>query len=271
MVAAGCSKEKAAAIKVAAETARTHAVDALRAVQDLVERSIAVAADPPEEKIRKAAAEFTDNAPLGADVFKAIVTKDEVGEATRMTVRAEMEKLRAHYVAFANMFSSLPAGSYLAADAVKKAEHHAIRMATEFISHAQSIPAPQFTAERTLLIERINQAAKMSGDARAELIRRYTIDALNLRAAELEAKDKAVVACLRAAAAFKATAELIRDYKKITAADMMTMTKELLSAASDISGQHANVQYLLDEFTSVKTAIENDPHWSAVLNTTLKP
>ena len=272
-VLAGCSKEKAVALKTAAEAARTQAITALTSARTLIEHSIELPNEAQEQLVKKAAADFAAPGDLTSEALNEVMTGNEVGERTRLVLASEFGQLERKYQGFAAMFRSLPEGSYLAADAVKQAEAHAIHLAADFMKFAQNVGRLPgvFTGERVLLVEAVNRAKKLPAPARDELLRTHAGAALQLRARERAAKTAAVVACLRAAEAFRTTAELIRGYGKLTAGDMLATVHELLSLANDISGQQADVAGLLDRYAAVETSIRADPYWKAALDVELKP
>jgi hypothetical protein len=270
---AGCSKEKALALKTAAEAARTQAIAALTGARELIGRSIAMPAETQEQRISKLAADFADATNLNSEALNLVMTEAEVGDGARRILDTEFGQLERKYAAFAAMFRSLPEGSYLSAEAVKKAEAHAIQLAAEFMKFAQNVGQLPgvFTGERTALIEAVNRAKKLAPPARDEMLRSHAAAALQLRQNERAAKAAAIVACLRAAEAFRTTAELIRGYGKLSAGDMLTSVREVLSLANDISGQQADVAGLLARYGEVETGIRADPYWRPLLNLELKP
>ena len=270
---AGCSKEKALALKTAAEAARTQAITALGSARDLIGRSIALPSETQEQRIKKAAADFADPRELNSAALDLVMTEAEVGDGARRVLTVEFSQLERKYLSFAAMFRSLPEGSYLSAEAVQKAEAHAIQLAAEFMKFAQNVGRLPgvFNGERTALIEAVNRAKKLTPPARDELLRSHAATALQLRQNERAAKAAAIVECLRAAEAFRTTAELIRGYSKLSAGDMLTSVREFLSLANDISGQQVDVSALLERYSAVETSIRADPHWKPILDLELKP
>lgn len=270
---AGCSKEKATALKAAAEAARMQAITALTSARDLMGRSIALPSETQEQLIKKAALDFAGPGELKIEALNEVMTGAEVGVPAQNILYGEFNRLERKYLSFAAMFRSLPEGSYLSAEAVKKAEAHAIQLAAEFMKFAQNVGKlpGAFNGERTALVEAVNRAKRLTPQARAELLPSYASAALQLRQKERAAKATAVAECLRAAEAFRTTAELIRGYSRLTAGDMLTSVHELLSLANDISGKQADVAGLLEYYNGVEASIRADPYWKAVLDVELKP
>ncbi len=91
-----------------------------------------------------------------------------------------------------------------------------------------------------------------------------------MRKDEATANDKAVRQCLKAAEAGRAATELIRNYKTLSLADMLSTVSNSLTFISDIS-KDRNVSNLLKKYAAFKTTIEADPYWSPILNQTVTP
>jgi hypothetical protein len=269
----GCSKEKATALKTVAEAARTRSTAALRATQTLLERSVAMPSEAREKRAAALAGQLATATTINAELLDQAMTAVEVDRSALKHIEGEFEPLFLKTRAFGAMFRSLPEGSYFSADAVKKAEAHAIQLSVEYMHFAKTLHAMDalFAGERTLLLESLQRAKTLPTEARGELLRKYAADALALREAELQAKQAAIGECLLAAEAFRATAELIRGYSKLSAGDMLTMTRELLATANDISGQQADVARLVERYGAVEKSIRDDAQWSAALSLILNP
>lgn len=271
LLASGCSKEKAIALKTAAEAARAQAVTAVEATESMLARSVAVPPEARERLVDRLVRDFGEAETIDSTLFDTAIKDTEISDRARGEIGSEFGKLQARYAAFAAMFRSLPDGSYLAADAVQRAESHAMNLSLEFMAFAQALGRlpDMFTGERALLIEMINEDKLKPANVRDDLLKVHIARALDLRAAERAARDQAIVQCLRAAQAFRFAADLIRNYRKMSAADVLTATRELLTAANDISGNQAHIGQLLTQYSEIEGQIRSDPYWREVLTFTL--
>ncbi len=271
LLAAGCSKEKAAALKSSTEQARTRAIAALDSTRELIRQTVALPAEGQEARTKKLAAELAEipGDTLTSEMVRNAMTEGEMTADAEQVINTGFNDLQSRYLLFASMFRSLPEGSYLAAEAVQLAEAHAIRMSVEFLNFARTLGKNpmQFTGRQTLLMEQIGRAkAQTDRKARDELLQRAAADAFQLRADELKARDDAITQCLRAAESFKTCADLIHRYDKITVSDILTIGKELLTTVNDISGQQPDIAKLLEHYGKVEQDIRTDPYWKAVLD-----
>lgn len=276
LLSLGCSKEKATALKGAAEQARSYAVSALGSTRDLIRQTVAMPSISRDQQVSELAGALAQlpAADLTPEVLRNAMTEGEIGAGANSAIDKEFAELQSKYLLFASMFRSLPQGNYLAGDAVSRAEAHAIRLSTEFMNFAQTVGRNPviFTGRQTLLLEQISRAKSLKDQAaRDELLQRCARDAFQLRADELKARETAVTQCLQAAEAFKTCAELIRNYEKTSLSDILTITKDLLSTANDISGQNPDLTKLLDHYQQTEQSIRSDPYWQSVLSRPLNP
>jgi hypothetical protein len=266
----GCTKEKAEAIKNAAEQFRSEAIAALTEIKGLFRQEVGMPVESQDKIISKMANDFGGADPIGATELDFVI--EEASAANPQLKRADQElfdKLEARYNAFAAMFKSLPEGSYLAAKSVKQAEKHAVNLTADFINLAVVIDKNPFqiTARRVFLLENI-QKDRLVTDAgvRANLLARDAEAAYQVQQEEAQAKQRAIIACLKAAETCRTVAELIRNYKKLSASDILIMARGVLSFAAEVSGGNVDVKALLGKYTSVENAIRADPYWNAILD-----
>lgn len=273
----GCSKEKATALKTAAEQANAYAVSALASTRSLMSQSAAQPGQSREEKVREAAKLLEEYQDEFTPKALATATADLVVNAgVPDQLDGFYEPLRHKSQLFSAMFRSLPEGNYFAAKAVKRAEAHAIQLAAEYMHFAQSLrtagAAIHFTGRRAAIVSDLNRARKLTdADARHALIERAAADFYALRDDEQKARDTAITQCLQAAEAFKACAELIRDFDKISVSDALHITRDLLATATDISGNRADLTQLLDRYQSTENTLRNDAYWKPLLELPLNP
>ncbi len=272
LILGGCTKEKAEAIKNAAEQFRISAIEALQEMRTLFRESLSMPVESDEKRIEAIAKDLENTTPIRANELAFILKDPVIGAAAQKQGEAEFDKIAAHYNEFAAMFRSLPQGSFFGKKAVGKAERHSINLTVELINFAKYLEKNpvQFTGRRVLLLENI-QKDKNVADAqtRAALLERDAKLALELQRDELQAKQKAIVACLKAAENCRAVAELIRNYDSLTTSEILSLSRDALVFAGEISGGNPDTKALLDKFDGIKTTITNDPYWSALLDKTV--
>ncbi len=266
----GCSKEKAEAIKLAAGQFRAEAVSALDNVENLFKQGASNPVESSEERLKDITNSLSGTGNITSKKLDFLLNEGNIGQESVNAIDKEFEELKARYYLFEGMFRSLPAGSYFAKDAVKKAEKHAINMTLEFIKFADTLQSwpVQFTGRRILLIEKIAKGkAIQDANLRALHLELSAQDILTLEKDEKTAKEKAILQCLKASEAGKLVAELIRKYEKLNVSDILDMTKDTLGFVSEISD--GDLDSLMEEFNSVETSITGDKYWSKVLDVNL--
>lgn len=263
---AGCNKEKAEAVKLAAEKLRVEAISAIEKINGLFMQSITMPAAHTDEIDRIVRDIEKEN--INAEKLSFLMNEAETGRGTAEKVNDEFEKIKQGYYQFEGMFRSLPKGSYFAGKAVKKAEKHAIQLTVQMLNFAeylQKYPV-QFTGKRTLLIERINEAKKLQDqNLRKERLSIISREILQLKGEEQKAKQEAILQCLKAAETGKLVAELIRNYNSLSIEELLGSIRNTLNFIAEISSNQ-DVVSLLERYKSVETAIKNDPYWNAILS-----
>lgn len=274
LLVCGCTKEKAEAIKIAAEQFRAEAVAALAEIKSLFRESLGVPVESREELTARFVKDVEETTPFNSDELSALLQDPALGTAALQRGDEQFNKLEARYIEFAAMFRSLPQGSYFAAKSVKKAEKHAINLTLEMINFAAYLEKNpvRFTARRVLLLESI-QKDKAAADptVRATLLKKDAEVALQLQQDELAARQRAIEACLQAAESCRTVAELIRNYDKMSASDILAMTREALSFTAEVSGGNLQVTALLDKYKGVEAGIRSDPYWNPLLDKPINP
>jgi len=263
---AGCNKEKAEAVKLAAEKLRVEAISAIEKINGLFTQSITMPAAHTDEIDRIVRDIEKEN--INAEKLSFLMNEAETGRGTAEKVNDEFEKIKQGYYQFEGMFRSLPKGSYFAGKGVKKAEKHAIQLTVQMLNFAeylQKYPV-QFTGKRTSLIERINEAKKLQDqNLRKERLSIIGREILQLKGEEQKAKQEAILQCLKAAETGKLVAELIRNYNSLSIEELLGSIRNTLNFIAEISSNQ-DVVSLLERYKSVETAIKNDPYWNAILS-----
>ncbi|MEW6108404.1 MAG: hypothetical protein AB1632_04430 [Nitrospirota bacterium] len=263
----GCNREKAEAIKMAAEKFRIEASAAIEEINNLFLLSLSMPYEEGEE-INKIALDLEREGQIDAEKLSFIMGEAGIGRATEEKVNQEFEKIKQGYYQFEVIFRSFPKGSLLAVEAVKKAEKHAINLTVQMINFADFLKKYplQFTGRRSLIIEKITEAKLIQDqNLRREKLSLIAKSIVQLRYEEQKAKKEAILQCLKAAEAGKLVAELIRDYDSLSIEELLGSIRSTLSFIAEISSNRDAVS-LLERYKSVETAIKEDPYWKAILS-----
>lgn len=264
----GCTKEKAEAIKVAAEQFLVTAITADNQIEYLLLQSVSMPFMNEKEKVDEIAEKLdAASGMITSDIINNLLTENRIGEDAIRIIKTKFGELKDKIRLFESMFHSLPAGSYFAKDAVKNAEKHAINVTLEFINFADFLYKMhvQYTARRILILEKIAKDKAIQEVNLRELNLKLSAQAIfELANDETNAKDEAILQCLKAAEAAKLVAELIRDYGKLSVGDILAMIKDNLGFANKISG--GSLDSLMSDYKSVEKVITEDEYWSKVRN-----
>jgi hypothetical protein len=264
----GCNREKAEAIKIAAEKFRVEATAAIEKINYLFTQSISLPPEDFDAKVKRIASDIEGEASLDSEKLSFIIEETDIGKRSLTKIDEELSKIANDYYQFENMFRSLPEGSFFASDAVKRAEKHSINLTLQLINFANFLKnyPVQFTGQRTLILERIAEAKKMNDPgARREYLTLISKDILQLSDDEKKAQLDAVSQCLRAAEAGKLVSDLIRNYDSMSVNDILITVKNSLTFISEISGNNEELFSVLENFDAIETSIRQDPYWNALL------
>lgn len=271
LVLSGCTKEKAEAVKVAAENFRSDATLALDQMNYLFNQNVSVVRLSEEEEIQSVVNDLNSIENVD-DINSALLDfwseEAVLGVQAQNSINSEFDNLKAQYYRFEAIFSSLEKGSYFAKDAVKKAEKHAISLTLQLINFAGIIQENdfRFASRRVLIIERMKVArAEENEGLRKQLLENVARDFVELRMEEKRAKDETIRQCLKAAESGRAVAELIKDYDKMNVADILSSIKSSMNFATEITGGNETISNLLTKFEGVESTIKEDAYWKVVL------
>lgn len=269
LLTTGCNREKAEALKVAAERFRIDAIAALDAIATLLTESVRMPRESPEAEIARLSRDLEGADTVNAEALSLLVEEQQIGAAAVETVRKEMDRIGQSYYQFEAMFRSLPQGSLLGRDAVRRAERHAIRLTLEMVNFASTMKEHpvRFTGRRTILLERITEAKKIQDqERRRDRMAAVARDILALRHDEERAREEAILRCLRAAESGRLVANLIRDYDSLSVEELLVSLRTSMGFVAEISGGKGGVPQLVEKYKAIETAIREDPYWSAVLS-----
>ncbi len=270
-ILSACSKEKAEAIKIAAENFRSDAVLAIDKINELFDQNISVAKFS-DKKIEKIISDLegldSSETAMNSEILDEWSKEEHIGDASMAIHKEEFRKIKKRFTTFEAMFTNLEKGSYFAKDAVKKAEKYAINLSLDLIHYSKTIKDNPFKnmSERVLIIERIEEA-RLEENKKFQKVLRENVakDIIALEIRETKLKEEAIRQCLIAADRGKIVAELIKDYDKLNVEDILNIVKTSMNYGVDITG-NKNIGDLLTKFEGVETEIRNDPYWKVIID-----
>lgn len=266
-----CSKEKAEAIKIAAENFRSDAVLAIDKVNKLFDQNISVAKFS-EQKIEKIVSDLeglgSSETAINSEILDEWFKEEHIGDVSNAIHKEEFNKIKKRFTAFEAMFTNLEKGHYFAKDAVKKAEKYAINLSLDLIHYSKTLESNSFRnmSERVLIIERIEEARFEENDEFQKTLRENVArDIIALEIRETQLKEDAIRQCLMAADRGKIVAELIKDYDKLNIGDILKIVKNSMNYGIDITG-NKKLNDLMKKFEGVETEIKDDPYWKVLID-----
>lgn len=272
LILSGCNKEKAEAIKVAAEKFKNDAISALDKMSFLFTQNISVVKLSEEQEIETIINDlnqFENINDINASVLDHWTKEAELGKIAESAISSEFDNLKLQYYRFESIFNSLDKGSFFAKDAVKEAEKHAIKLTLQLINFSKILQENdfRFSARRVLIIERMKEAkSEENEDLQQELLKRVAREFVQLRIEENQYKDEAIRECLKSAESGRIVAELIKDYDKMKVSDILNSIKNSMNYASQITDGNKKIGDLLTKFEGIETTIKEDPYWKIVLD-----
>ena len=270
----GCTKEKAEAVKTAAEQFRVEADKALDITSSLVKGSVLTPPQDKEAELRKLVRELEAGSTVAQvqSTITGATQRYKVSLPAARTIDTEFGKMLNEYVVFASMFENLPRGHLFSKDAVAKAERHAIRLTLRFIKMADEIDQRPITFDsqhNQLVVDLM--AAKVITDLtqRTQAIQIVAQKVIDLREAEKLANEQAIIQYLRAAEAGKTIVDLIRNYSRMSVGDMVNIVSESLGVINAITGDsNPKLKALIGKYNGfVDSKVKSDPLWKEVWNT----
>jgi hypothetical protein len=269
-----CTKDKAEAIKTGALQLRDKAGAALKQVRFILVQNFSMPADD-DQAVDKLAAELA-RGPVNTAGLATLLSERAADPAQVARIDAQLSAIEGHYVQFAKMFDSLPEGSFLAKDAVKKAEKHAANLTVQMINIADGLRQGKVEVKsnpkRILLQEEINALQGLpSGQSKDEAFKRVARRVIELRNEEEDLKQEAIKSALVAAEAGAAVTDLIRGYGRLNVNDMLAIINQSVGFISEITGGNADVTRYLHKYQEIEKGFRADPYWSKLLDNPVIP
>ncbi|PYT00973.1 MAG: hypothetical protein DMF63_04730 [Acidobacteria bacterium] len=271
----GCTKEKAEAVKAAAQNFQVEADKALQRTSLLVKASITTTPQAKEAELRTLVIEIEQkerNPQKLRLTLDGVMDRYKTTRSAGRTIDGEFGKMMNEYAIFADMFENLPRGHLFSKHSVAAAERHGVRLTLRFVKMAEDIDIRpvKFEAQRNqLAVDLVGAKALTDVTQRTQAIQIVAQKALDLRAAERTANEEAILQCLKAAEAGKTATELISNYSRMSVADMVNAVSESLGALNQITGgDNVQIKTLLGKYNSfVDSKIKTDPLWKSVWDT----
>lgn len=259
-----CTKEKAEAIKTAAESFRVHADDALEKTLTLYAMDTAIPADDSETQIAKLVKDLKNTPEIKAETVGDLLDGlQATAPSASQDVKTRIAALRQTYAEFASMYANLPRGSFLAGAAVQRSERVAVVLSKQMINFAQMVQQEPFKLNARI-ISVMRQAVDARGvsdaNVKEEKLRAVAQELIRLKTDTDAANQELVVACLKAAEAGATVADLIKNYDKFTAPEIIGLVKQSITAIASLSGKDATT--ITNRLEAIKTKIDQDPVWS---------
>lgn len=272
IILSGCTEEKAEAVKVSAERFRDEAITAIIQINDILKQAIEMpdrGQDKTLKDLQDIKGEFT------TDELAFLLSERNIGARQKSSYDEQLQSLILQYSSFAAMFENLPQGRLFAAEAVERAQKHAVNLTLQLINFAtllnqNKIPV-KANVKRVLLTEQIKQnLAAKDPELRAQLLKNSAKLIDDLGEEETKTREAAIKQCLKAAEAGKLVTSLIRDYKSLNVRDIMGLTKESLGFLAHITDQNADITSLLNRYQTLETTIRNDSYFKKFLDVKLQ-
>jgi hypothetical protein len=266
----GCTKEKAEAIKVAAKNFRTEASTAFNQIREILKQNVAM---PPKDN--EALVKDLNQTNFNYGMLQMLLSEDQIGSSETVQIDKKIDDIEKYYDAFAQMFGSLPQGSFFAANSVEQAERHAVNLTVQMINMAKLIQQGKIpvhlNAKRILLVEQITRDNAVADEKlKQDLLKTDAQQITALATEEAQIRNQAIAQCLKAAEMGRLVAKLIRNYKTLSVGDILALTQQSLGFAAEISNQNADVVSLLKRYNAVEETIQADPYWNKLLDDKLQ-
>jgi hypothetical protein len=266
----GCTKEKAEAIKVAAQNFQAEASAALEQIRQILKQNIAM---PPRDN--DALVKDLNQTNFTYEMLQMLLSEDQIGGSESVQIDRKIGDIEKYYDAFSQMFGSLPEGHFFAADDVEQSQRHAVNLTVQMINMANlveqgKIPV-RLNARRILLVEQIKRDNAVADERlKQDLLKGDAQQVTAIATEEARWRNQAMAQCLKAAETGKLLAQLIRDYKTLSVGDVLAMTHDSLGFVAEISDQNADVVELLKRYNTVEETIKADPYWQKLLDDQLQ-
>jgi len=257
----GCTEEKALALKNAAIQYSDQVGRALQLSATGIKSSTAMPATTQQDL----ADEFQNaTRPIDAEKLAYLLVRDTGFSNTSDVSTQPLEDLREKIVAFTSIFESLPQGSYLALDEVRRTIPLAIRLNQSLLNLANGIEKGAIRITDNIRRIELIEAHRLAFSLPASTVKVATMqslakDVLALSVKEQQMQRQAQVALLQSAELGNSIIGFARDYDKVTIKDILSGLKDTLKLSGRISPETASIGQALTRLNSAAKTWENDP------------
>lgn len=274
---AGCTPEKAAALRNAALIFRSDAGTAVHAVRELLDSEIASPrrsdSAKTEEFVKSIMSMSKDDAlssevvELASDPYAIQLSAQEL-QARQETIN----KIRKQYEAFASMFDNLERGSFLARDKVAITKQYAVVLTAQMANLATSFSQKptRFIQKRAALIANMDATRKdvgLSAEQRRQRLAEMKGSWDQLLSDEAALRQDVVEKCSRAAAAGQAVLQMIDAYHNLSIEELNRIGESIVTAGEQISGRSLTSMRTQNE--KVLGYLNSNPEYKALLQPAL--
>lgn len=258
-VLGGCTKEKALALKAAADIFRDRAIAAIENYETLMVIGAYGPSQPEAQQfqqiLEQLRARYADGPLRSSEVQTALLAIDE-HERNLALVRARFDELRTAYIAYAASLSRLPEGSFFSGDAVACATGLGVRLTQRMMVFAQASRDSPVRYQYRLAkgIGELNRALSTRNDAEAQ---RAVGELIETRKAEIRDNAAALSKFVVAVDSGVRTVSLARAYGQMSTQDVLGGLTELIEIRASILGTDATKT--VAQLDALRAQMEQDP------------
>lgn len=262
----GCTKDKALALKAAAEAYRDSAVGAIENYEILMVDGVLGPQRPESEHFQEVLLQLKDKGhatgAVSAGDAKAALDGLDARERALGQVQADLGDLRAAYVAYAASLARLPEGSFLAGDAVACAAALGVRLTQRLMVFAeQSARKPvRYQLRFNKAVGDLNRALKAKND---EDIQRAVGELIETRKAERRDNAAATARFVEAVDAGMRTVALAQAYGELSITDLLDGLNQILEIRTSVLGIDSTKA--LERLATYRAKLEQDPAIKPIL------
>ncbi len=277
LLLAGCTPEKATALRDAANQFRSNAVSAVQSIRELMDSEIA----PPSRSDAAKTEEFVNSilsmpkdtalnsevVELASDPYAVQLSAQELGAR-----QEALQKVQKQYETFAAMFDDLDRGSFLAKDKVAKTKQYAVALTAQMANLAASFnqQPPRFIQKRAALVsqmEAVRKEAGLSAEQQRQQLTELKGSWDQLLADETRMQRSVVERCSLAAASGQIVLQMIDSYSKLSVDELGRMGDSILTAGEQVTGR--SMASIKTQNERVLGYLNTNPEYKALLKPAL--
>lgn len=266
LMLAGCTKDKALALKAAAEAFRDSAVRAIENYETLMVNGVLGTERPESEQFQQVLKELKETGAVKRvspdDALKALSGLDS-RERALQSVQVQLADVRAAYVAYAASLARLPEGSFLAGDAVACAAGLGVRLTKRMADFAQtSKDRPvRYQYRFGKALDSLNRALAAKND---EDVQRAVGELVETRNAERRDNAVATALFVEAVGAGLRTVSLAQSYSELSVEDLLSGLNQILEIRGAIF--EIDPTNSLKRLATYQAKLEQDPLLKPILS-----